>query len=166
MSEFEKQPPRTRLERLVSALSIRTTTIKSAGGGGRPALESCHYAGMLAGMKGDPWLVRTAEHLLLHVYLREPDHRRPLGKALFLHLANRVLMQHPDLQTSGKELREIVDLTIAAAVAGGRVTYSDAERHGIKRKRWDRLRPVYHLALDRIIEAENALIEHLSRACT
>ena len=151
----------------MSALSIRTAQPRQAGGGGgAPALESCHYAAMLAGMKGDPWLVKTAEHLLLHTYLHEPDHRRPLERALLLYAANRVLLKYPEMQTSGQELQEVVRLTVDSVNAGGKVTYADAERAGVGRKRWDKLKNVYHLVLDRVTEAEYALVNHLGESCT
>lgn len=164
MSEFEARPTRTKLERLVTALSLRTSS-GEAGSGGRPELESCHYAAMLAGMYGERGLLDTAEHLLLYVYLQEPYHRKPLGKALLLHLAGRVLIEHPSLQTSGGELQEVVAVTLDALKANGIVTLADAERAGIKRKRWEKLKPVHRMALERIVDAEQVLIDHLSRAC-
>lgn len=166
MSEYEARPTRDRLERVISALSIKTSQIKSAGGGGTPDLEPCHYAGMLAGMRGEPWLVKTAEHLLMFVYLHDRWHRKPLERVLLAWLSNRILIKHPELQISGSEVREVISVGLDACAAGGAVTYADAARRGIKRKRWDRLRAVYSLMLDRIGEAEFMLLDHLRKTCT
>ena len=165
MSEFEARPNRELLERLVTALSIRTASVRE-GGGGRPALETCHYAAMLAGMDADPWLQEVATHLLLYGLLHEPYHRKPLARALLTWMSNRILILHPDLQVSGSEVLQVISVGLDAYVAGGSVTIEDAGRAGIKRRRWERLRPVYSLMLERINEAEDLLVRHLSRACT
>lgn len=165
MSTHEKYARRSKLEKVVSALSIRSLNTTGAGGG-KPDMEPCHYAAMLANMKGDPWLVSTAQHLLFHVYLNEPGHEKPLANALMRFVGLQILDKHPELSTSGKEIREVIALTIKSVRAAGVVTLPDAERAGIGRKRWEKMKPVYHLALDRIANAEYALIEHLSGACT
>lgn len=165
MSEFEARPSRGKLEKLISAMSIRTINARQ-GGGGTPELQSCHWSAMLAGLSpDDAWLRRTAEYVLLHVYLGDRQYQKHLENALFAHVANRALLKHPEIKLSGADIRAVLRLGLKAECAGGTVTQADAGRAGIGRDRWKSLQPLYHLFLDRIQEAEQALLTHIQKAC-
>jgi len=160
---FEAKASRESLEKLVTALSIRTSPTEVSSGG-RPELEPVHWAAMLAGMKGEYDLVRTATHVLHYCYCHDRDHRKPLVLRLLQHLGPLVLFYHPELQHSGQDVRDVVEVALDAHLAGGTVTLEDAQRKGIGRRRWERLRPIYGLVYDRLRDAENLLRDHLHRA--
>lgn len=160
---FEGKASRESLEKLISALSVRTSPAEVSSGG-RPELESVHWAGMLAGMKGEHDLKETATHLLHYAYCMDCHHRKPLVLRLIKHLGPLVLLYHPNLQHSGHDVRDVVEVGLDAYVANGTVTLSDASRKGIGRRRWERLRPIYDMLRDRLFDAETLLRDHLHHA--
>ena len=161
MTEFEKNPHRTRLERLVSMMSIRTGPLEVPSRGD-PGLTSGHWAAMMSGFPGD------SETALCYVMVLagEPHHRKPLINRLMYFLAPRVLMGLPNLSISGTDLRDVVAVTVDAERHGGSVTLADAARSGIKRKRWERLRPVHQMTVDALDDVADQVVRHLSRACS
>ena len=161
MSEFEARPRRTRLEKLVSAMSIRTSPMEPSTGGS-VAMEPGQWAATLSGMDGD---AETALHYVLFL-AGEPYHRKPLIARLMYYLSPRILMSMPTFSLTGTDLRDVVAVALDAERHGGTVTPSDAARGGIKRKRWERLKPVYQMTVERLDEVSDQVIRHLSRACS
>ena len=158
MSEFEAKPKRSRLEALITALSIKTGPMEVPQGGS-PEMDPGQWAATLAGFKGDGDLAFSYVCFLAG----EPYHRKHLIGRLIYLLSPRVLMRMPDLTLSGADLRDVVSVTIDAERHGGRVTLADAERSGIKRKRWDRLKPVHVLVSETLDDLTDQIVRHLHR---
>ena len=162
MSEFEKNPHRTRIERLVTAMSIRTGPMEVPQFGTGAGLTSGHWAAMLSGFPGDG---ETALHYVM-LLAGEPRHRKPLIARLMYFLSPKILMGMPSLTLSGSDLRDVVAVTVDAERHGGKVMPADAARGGIKRKRWERLKPVHQMTVDALDDVADQVVRHLARACS
>lgn len=163
MSEFEVKPPRTSTEQLVSALSIKAAPVSRDGGGGIPALEPCHYAAMLAGIRGDIILKRMVEQILYGKYLGRPEYVKMLGDTSYHWIASQALMRFPSLETSGLVLRKVSRLAAECFCHDENPSVRLAKKHGLSRGRWSSHEVIYRTLIDRLLVLEDRLADQANR---
>jgi hypothetical protein len=163
MSEFEAKPPKTAIEQLISALSIKTANMDREGSGGTPELETAHFAAMLAGIPGTYYEKQIAEHLLFGKYLSRDGHINRLGAALHAWSASHILYRFPTLETSGNLHRKVGSMAAECFCDEKRPSVRIAKAHGLGRKRWESHESVFAVMMDKLYQAEEKLAEQARR---
>lgn len=156
-SEAFGNPPRSALERLITAVSVQGANWAKVGGGGGPELTAQDWMAALSG-SGDP----IGEEVVAVRYLSENPRR--LKRALHLWGMNRLIDRNDPLKISAKEHRNVSGLVVDQHTGHANLTRAGIMKHlGIGNSRYDTLRPHWVALVTRLVNGESTAIEHLRR---
>lgn len=162
--KFEANPPRTALERVLTRLSICTTTREPTGATRGEEITEAEFAGMIAGMPhGGDRLLRDLAELLAWAYLDYPDAMEQLTIHLDTWGRQRVLFRYADLKVTGQEHRRVAGALARRHVNREYQRLPDLlAAMGISERRWPQWRDWVDVMASRISQADADLARHLS----
>ena len=153
---YESHPPKSALERLISALSLHGVDPDKIGGG-VAELTTGDWAGALSG-SGDP----IGEEVVWVRYLeRKPD---KLVQALNLWGWNRLMEKASPVKISAREHGVLAAAAAQQHAGQKRLSREDImEAMRIGRSRYDAIHPHHVDLVTRLVNGESRALEHLRR---
>jgi hypothetical protein len=152
----ESHPPKSTLERLISALSMHGVDPGKVSGG-RPELDTGDWAGALSG-SGD----KLGEHVVCVRYLEHSP--RKLIRDLHWWGMTRLIERDSELKISVREHKRLCALAVEQHAGWARMSRDKAlERLRIGRSRYEAIRPHHTALVTRLVNGESRALEHLRR---
>lgn len=153
----ESHPPKSALERLISALSMHGVDPDRIGGTGAIKLTPGDWAGALSG-SGDV----IGEATVWVRYLdSNPD---PLARMLHRWGWNALAEKRSRIKMSAREHEQLAVIAVEQHACHERVNREQAmERLGIGRSRYDAIKPHHVSLVTRMVNGESRALEHLRR---
>ena len=155
-SDAFANPPRTALERLITAVSVHGADPNKVGGGGVREMTAQDWMAALSG-SGDP----IGEELVAVKYLDKSP--KELQRALHLWGTHRLIDRDSDVRLSAQEHRQVVALILRQHL-GQRMTRRETMAElGMGNGRYEALKDHWVAVVTRLVNGESRVLEHLKR---